>query len=40
MAEDDIYNNRRKYENFKQNLKLFLIEPSKRKYNLFNSSYR
>ena len=32
MAEDDIYNNRRKYENFKQNLKLFLLEPSKRKY--------
>ena len=30
MAEDDIYNNKAKYEYFKEHLKLFAIEPSKR----------
>lgn len=30
MAENDIYNNKQKYDNFKSNLDLFLIEPAKR----------
>lgn len=40
MAENDIYNNKKKYENFKQNLELFALEPSQRPNNIGNGNFK
>ncbi len=39
MADNDIYNNKKKYEDFKQNLELFLIKPENRNYGKYKGKY-
>lgn len=40
MADNDLYNNKKKYEYFKQNLELFALEPSKRPNNIGRGNSR
>ena len=39
MAENDIYNNKKKYEDFKQNLELFLLKPENRSNGKYKGKY-